>query len=289
MSIITNHFKRGSEGFAVGTIAGAYAAGGMIGLVIWVVLAQQIGWRPSIAIGAILSLLSALFIYLALPRISITQGTVRSLMSHVGSLLSDKTLILIGILMLGSQVVFEQVLAFMPFYMQSALLIDPAVAGLVGSLTLIAALIGAPSTGWLYDRKISFSKLVVLLGIGLFVGVSINFVMSLHGAIISTLIVGFSGGGLFTLFSNAARERSMRMSGGRKPEYSTLSINWVHAIALTGVLWAPILFSSSAIQYGYVTAWPLIGASSLAIIVASLAFGYRRLQAAEQMKKQERQ
>lgn len=277
MSIITNHFKKGSEGLAVGTIAGAYAGGGMIGLVVWVVLAQEIGWRPSIAIGGILSLISALCIYLAIPRISITRDTVHSVMRHVSSLLSDKTLILLGILLLGSQVVFEQVLAFMPFYIQSALLIEPAVAGLVGSLTLIAALIGAPSTGWLYDRKIGFSKLVVLLGLGLFVGISINFVMSLYSAIISTLIVGFSGGGLFTLFSNAARERSIRMSGGQGLEYSTLSINWVHAIALTGVLWAPILFSSTALQHGYPIAWPLIGASSFVIMIATMAFGSSRL------------
>ena len=79
------------------------------------------------------------------------------------------------------------------------------------------------------------------------------------------------------------------MSGGQKPEYSTLSINWVHAIAVTGVLWAPILFSSSAIQYGYVTAWPVIGLSSFTIIIAFLAFGHRRFKAAEQMKEQERQ
>jgi hypothetical protein len=90
------------------------------------------------------------------------------------------------------------------------------------------------------------------------------------GAILSN-----SGGGLFTLLSNAARERVATGMGKHKLEYTTLSVNWVHAIALTGTFWAPIVFSSSALQYGYEIAWPVIGALSFALIVGFVMLGYR--------------
>src|SRR5439155_20598183 len=130
-----------------------------------------------IAIAGALSRLSALSILLVVPRQIIGPTNFSSMFSHVRLLLSNKSLITIGILMLGSQVAFEQVLAFMPFYLQSALLIDPAIAGLIGSLTLVAAIFGGPARGWLYDKKLGFAKLVVILGIGLLAGMFINAVM----------------------------------------------------------------------------------------------------------------
>jgi hypothetical protein len=73
---------------------------------------------------------------------------------------------------------------------------------------------------------------------------------------------------LFTLLSNAARERVVTGVRKHKLEYTTLSVNWVHAIALTGTFWAPVVFSSAALEYGYGTAWTLIGAISFAIILS---------------------
>jgi MFS family permease len=140
---------------------------------------------------------------------------------------------------------------------------------------LLAALAGSPTIGWLYDKKHNLSRLVLILAGGLLVGTSINYFGILPTAIVSTLIVGFIGGGLFTLLSNAARERVATGMGKHKLEYTTLSVNWVHAIALTGTFWAPILFSSSALQYGYEIAWPLIGALSFALIVGFVILGYR--------------
>ena len=66
------------------------------------------------------------------------------------------------------------------------------------------------------------------------VGVSVNYFQTLPAAILSAIIVGFVGGGLFTLLSNAGRERVANSEGEHKVEYTTLSVNWIHAIALTG-------------------------------------------------------
>jgi hypothetical protein len=75
--------------------------------------------------------------------------------------------------------------------------------------------------------------------------------------------------------SNAGRERVVTGEAKHRVEYATLSVNWVHAIALTGTFWAPILFSSSVTQYGYSVAWPLIGTLSFAIIAASVFLAHR--------------
>lgn len=48
------------------------------------------------------------------------------------------------------------------------------------------------------------------------VGVSVNYFQTLPAAILSAIIVGFVGGGLFTLLSNAGRERVANSEGEHK-------------------------------------------------------------------------
>jgi MFS family permease len=265
--------RKGSEALAVGVTAGSAQAGIIIGLVGWALLASSIGWRSSIIIGAVLAAIAAAILYLLLPprmKIITTISKQQSFtiqLRHIRLLLTDKSLIILGIILLGSQATFEQSLAFTPFYLQEALHVEPVLAGLIGSLVPLAAIAGSPITGWLYDKKRNLSRLVLVLAGGLLVGTSINYFGILPSAIASTMIVGFIGSGLFTLLSNAARERVATGIGKHKLEYTTLSVNWVHAIALTGTFWAPVVFSSAALDYGYGIAWSLIGAISFALIL----------------------
>lgn len=263
--LITGFFRKGSEALAVGTVTGANAAGGVIGLVVWAILAQQVGWRTSVVIGAALAIAAALAIYVVLPKMA--ERGIHVKLSDIRSLLTDKSLIIIGILLLASQTVFEQTLAFMPFYLQSALGTEPPLAGLVSSFTLIAALVGSPTVGWLYDKRVGFFRLIVFLGLALMVGVSINYAMSLTMGVISCVIVGFAGGGLFTLLSNSARESIAGGKSRHRLEYTQFSVNWVHSIALTGTFWSPILFSTLAANYSYPASWATIGAISFVILI----------------------
>jgi MFS family permease len=271
------NFRKGSEALAVGVIAGSSEAGIVIGLIGWTLLALSIGWRSSIIIGALLAAIAAVILYLLVPprmKIIITTATTNKQQSftiqlrHIRSLLTDKSLIILGIILLGSQVAFEQSLAFTPFSLRESLHVEPVLAGLIGSLVPLAAIAGSPITGWLYDKKRNLSRLALVLAGGLLIGTSINYFGVLPAAIASTMTVGFIGGGLFTLLSNAAREKVATGVRKHKLEYTTLSVNWVHAIALTGTFWAPVVFSSAALKYGYGIAWTLIGAVSFAIILS---------------------
>jgi MFS family permease len=276
--IAADSSRKGSEALGVGTVTGSNAAGGLLGLIAWAMFSTILGWRTSIILGGILALVAAIALLSALhttgrPPIRLTIKSV-----HLRKVLFDKSLIIMGLLLLGSQVTLEQTLAFMPFYLQSSIGEQLSIAGLVGSLTLLSALVGAPSIGWLYDKGYKFTRLVVIFGALLLAGVSMNFINTLYAAIISTLVVGFSGGGLFALFSNAGRERAAKAAAlGVYPEqYATLSVNWIHCIALTGTFWAPLLFSWSAIQSGYSFAWPLIGLVSFSIVITSLLIATRK-------------
>jgi MFS family permease len=266
----TQYFRKGSEGLGAGIIVGSNAAGGMLGLVAWAIIAAIVGWRSGIAVGAILACIAAALMYLVLPKELPRTAPFIIKRCHVRALIADKYLILVGITLLGGQVTFEQVLGFMPFYLQQVLEIEPPVAGLVGSIALLTALVGSPIMGWLYDRKRNLSLLCIPLAGAMLVGVSLNYFQVLTAAVASSAIAGFVGGGLFTLLSNAGRERAVTgKQDHNRIEYTTLSVNWVHAIALVGTIWAPIFFSSSVLQYGYSTAWPLIGALSFGIIIVT--------------------
>lgn len=92
------HFRKGSEGLGSGIIVGSNAAGGVLGLVVWVVLAASLGWRISIVMGAILAAIAAVAMYLILPRITVRSGPSFSIKaSHIRALISDKYLIIVGI------------------------------------------------------------------------------------------------------------------------------------------------------------------------------------------------
>jgi predicted MFS family arabinose efflux permease len=64
----TQYIRRGSEGLGAGIIVGSNAAGGMLGLVVWAIMAAIIGWRSGIAVGAILACIAAALLYLVLPK-----------------------------------------------------------------------------------------------------------------------------------------------------------------------------------------------------------------------------
>lgn len=271
----SEYIRKGSEALGAGIVVASNAAGGVLGLVVWAVIGGVLGWRTGIMIGAGLAAMAAVTMYFLLPRIAKSRPfTIKT--SQIRALLMDRNLIIVGIILLGSQAAFEQVLAFMPFYLQQALAIEPPVAGLIGSIALMTGFAGSPIMGWLYDKKRNLPMLATMLACAMLVGVSINYLQTLPAAVASVIIVGFVGGGLFTLLSNAGRERVAGGKSEHRVEYTTLSVNWVHAIALTGTFWAPILFSSSTIQYGYSTAWPLMGVLSFAVIATSVFLGHRR-------------
>ena len=68
VTLITRYLGRGSEGLAVGLLNSAHSIGGIIGLFVWVILAEVVGWRQSLLLSGGSGLISSLILIALLPR-----------------------------------------------------------------------------------------------------------------------------------------------------------------------------------------------------------------------------
>src|SRR6476620_1893083 len=64
----TSYIRKGSQGFSMGLIAGSNAAGGIVGLILWSILAEGLGWRFSMAIGRNAALIASLLLFFVLHK-----------------------------------------------------------------------------------------------------------------------------------------------------------------------------------------------------------------------------
>ena len=80
--------------------------------------------------------------------------------SDVRRVLFDKSLFGFGLVLLGAQIAWGLTLTFVVFYLEDYLKINSSMAGLVGSLSLIFALVAAPVFGRIYDRIRNIQKLL---------------------------------------------------------------------------------------------------------------------------------
>jgi MFS family permease len=60
--LISTYLGKGSDGLGIGILNFAHSLGGLIGLFGWIVIAQIVGWRISLTIGGILGIISGLFL-----------------------------------------------------------------------------------------------------------------------------------------------------------------------------------------------------------------------------------
>jgi MFS family permease len=82
------------------------------------------------------------------------------------------------------------------------------------------------------------------------IGLSTAFIGTLYSAIASSILVGLASAAGLTFCFAAAREANKL-----GPEYDTLTIGWVNSLQLSGTFVSPLLFSYSAIEFGYGYAW----------------------------------
>ena len=58
--LIARHGKRGFPGFSIGLMNSAHSMGGIIGIFVWIIIAQVVGWRVSLMLSGVLGLVTAL-------------------------------------------------------------------------------------------------------------------------------------------------------------------------------------------------------------------------------------
>jgi len=157
VTLITRYLGRGSEGLAVGLLNSAHSIGGIIGLFGWVIIAELIGWKQSLLLSGGFGLISSLLLITFLPRKEKEEGRqpeqnivgkhLELKISDIRSVLFDKSLFLIGLVLLGAQIAWGLPLTFIMFYLEDYLKVNSVTAGIIASLNLVCGLVSAPIFG----------------------------------------------------------------------------------------------------------------------------------------------
>lgn len=259
--LISKYLGKGSEGLGVGLLNSAHALGGIIGIFGWIILAEVTGWRISLMLSGLLGIVTGLLLIIALIREKI-QIDFGIKISELRQILFNKSLIVLGLALLGFQIGSNLTLTFIVFYLADHLNIDPTIAGFVGSFNLIIALISSPLFGKIYDRIKDAKKLLIVSGIVMSSSMAMIAANTLYVIILSIIIAGFFLAGGFVIVYTKAKQVK-----GLHAEYETLAVSYVNGISLFNAFWVPIVFSYIVNQSGYSMAWFLGGFLTLLLVL----------------------
>jgi MFS family permease len=308
VTLITRYLGREFEGFAVGMLNSAHSIGGIIGLFGWVILVELAGWKQSLLLSGGLGLISSLLLVAFLPRKEEQQHHHQQSqqnaigkhfeikISDIRNVLFDRSLFVIGLVLLGAQIAWGLPLTFIVFYLEDYLKVGSSTAGFIASLGLIGGLMSAPVFGRIYDKIRNIKKLLFVCGLvmsggvaGIAVTNTSSSIAAVYTAGISNVLVGVFSAGVFTIAYTSAKEVYRKNRTGIRKEgnieatitersminrmqssYDTLAISWVNGLSLSGAFWVPVVFSFVVHHIGYAIAWVLGGIFSLLFILPSL-------------------
>ena len=252
---------KGNEGLGVGLLNSGHAIGALLGIFGWVALSELIGWRISLIIGGIIGLAIVLIMRIGLLKED-NKRDFKIKSNELKDVLFNKSLIILGITLLGYQTGASLTLTFIVLYLIEEIHINPIVAGLLGSLSLVIGIIISPISGKIYDRFKNAKKLLFISAILSALSIMLISTNNIYIITISLITSGiFLSVGFVVIYARARESRKII------PEYCTLSVGYVNGISLFGSFWIPIIFSFTVSQYSYTMAWLCAG---ITIIILSL-------------------
>ena len=278
--MISQYLGKRSEGLGIGLINSAHAIGGIIGVFGWVILAQLYGWRTSLIIGGALGLVTGIILIISAlvkPQVKTqderippgntvneqdkatkspdTEGRISLL--ALRRILFNRSLVILGLTLLSFQAGSSIILTFVVYYLVGSMKIDLTIAGFIGSLNLMIALLFSPMFGRVYDRTKKTKNILIISGLLAAIGVCGMSVPSVYVIIPSMIISAvFLSAGFVIVYAEAKRTSSAHRLD---PSYQTLAVSFVNGISLFGAFWIPVLFSFSVDRIGISNAWILGG------------------------------
>ena len=264
--LIARHVGERSSGFSIGMMNSAHSVGGIIGLFAWIIIAQMVGWRPSLVLSGAIGIATAIFMIMTIPRQRRTDDTGSQVqtrrwpsVSETVATLSNRPLIALGLVLTGVQASWSLLVTFVVVYLQS-LNIPLESTGIIASLSLVAAVVSAPLIGRFYDRKVKDArKILFACGIGIIAALAAMSVPLLPVIIAAIVALGFFGGGAFTVAFAKARTTGTSQSESKEgiSGNGALNVAWINGLSLVGILWMPLVFSLAVKSGGYSDAWLL--------------------------------
>jgi hypothetical protein len=213
------------------------------------------------------------------------------------SVLSNPTLVCLGLILVGIQAAWAVELTFLVVYLGN-LEFSMQFVGIIASLPLIFAIISAPLIGRVYDKAKDTKRVLVICGIGTSIALAGLSIENLYAIITSVILTGFFSGGAFTvvyekartvLINSAVDDRRTATSpdidahgrnfAERKEHFlsdssyfDTLKVAWVNGLSLIGVLWIPLAFSYVVEESNYDLAWIISAAITAVFVIAPIKF-----------------
>jgi len=299
--LISKYLGKGSEGLGIGILNSAHSVGGIVGIFVWIFVAEITGWGTSLVISGIIGILSGLFLLCALQRknyddsnnyssntlhkkVNIFFRSIymsKNIRSHIStfainpdalkSIMLSKPMIYVGLSLLGFQIAWSLVSTFIILFLKVEFEISSSIAGLIGGSTLIMNVIFAPIIGRIYDKlshKNNFNNDVLLLlicGIVISVNIICFSFLNIYLLIPSIMIIGILASGGFVIPYTLARRLAVEKLA--LPNYEILAVSFVNGLSLLGAFWVPFVFSIMVKTFDYPLAWLFGGVLVLAFII----------------------
>ena len=244
VTLISNYLGKEKEGLGVGLLNSAHAIGALLGIFGWVALTEITGWRLSIIIGGIIGIVIVLIMKIGLLNEN-HEKEFKIRYYELKNVLFNRSLIVLGITLLGYQTGASLTLTFIVIYLIEDIHIEPVLAGLLGSLSLIIGIIISPISGKIYDKFKNARKLLFISAL-----ISAISIMSISISSVYIIIIALITSGIFLSIGFVVVYARARKSKKIIQEYQTLAVGYVNGISLFGAFWIPIIFSYTVNQFG---------------------------------------
>jgi MFS family permease len=309
--LISSYLGKGSEGLGVGILNSAHSLGGIIGLFGWIVVAEIVGWRESLVIGGIAGVISGFFLVYEMwknkekadrnknnndgklfshPLVSLPENSTHQFdneeekqqqsnfkikLADLRIVLINKSMIFVGLSLLGVQIGWNLVSTFIILYLKNDLHVSPSTAGLIGGLAMLCNVIFAPIFGRLYDGITKKRPdrnhgllLLIICSVVISVNVTLLSLANIHVIVFSIILIGiFASGGFVVPYAKA---REIVKTQLHQPQYETLAVSFVNGLSLFGAFWVPFIFSITVIYFGYPLAWVIGGIITLTFVIPTI-------------------
>jgi MFS family permease len=260
ISLMTSHSRPGRAGFVLGLNNATASLGGGIGLGLWALVAEAVGWRSSEALIGGLGVAAVVVLFVSVPRDPPSWAFDLD-PSGLRRMLADRWLLIVGGVLLCYNIANTLVSTFAAVYLHDNLGVSAPVSGALGSLVIFAGMFTAPLAGHFHNRIVRVKLVLALAGVAMGVGVSAGAFATPAAIVASAVTVGLASGVGYTIAFGTA----WHSSGDKNAR--AIALSWVNCIQLMFSFWAPYLFSYVAVDYGYRLAWLTGGAYTVLFLV----------------------
>jgi predicted MFS family arabinose efflux permease len=248
ISLMTSLSRKGQAGFVLGLNNATASLGGGIGLGLWAVVGDSMGWRLSLVLIGVLGLAAMAVLFLVVPKDRPSTDFSFGL-PDLRKVLLDKWLLLVGGVLLSYNIGNTLDATFVAVYLHDVRGISATVAGAIGSLTILTGLFTAPLAGHFHNRVKRVKPVLALSGFAIAAAVALSALGTTLAVALSAVFVGLASGVGYTFAFGTA----WHSGGGRHQK--AIALSWVNCFQLFFSFWAPYLFSYMVEGYGYPLAW----------------------------------